>query len=578
MSTRVTPALTMEQLEAAILTDVVIRFADLWESTSRYSLLVKFEGQPAWQAIGNLTGRGVIRKADFNKPTDEEEYVPTALGFELCGNPEVLNRAKTATTVVFWTLKQMFKGERKKEPFTFDDFLWHVKELNPGKQFETADLKLGLYLAKDFNVLSMYGSDIKEVGQFRIADNTIGMPDPDAEWDRVMAQMNPGRWIAEESSRVMPEPTWEKIDPPLGHGGQSDVFLVRSPKRVAQRAACLQVIRRALHEGNQAELADALWSHSRPDDLSELGAMKVFKIREDSSEEQPLARLRQEFDILKQNRSGLPKLLDSNESERWIITEFFPNRTVEDNLLKYKGRPALALRAFLSVVNTVAQLHDEGIVHRDIKPANVFVRQDDELVLGDFGIVFVPDQPARLTRTNESVGPHDYMPPWADIGGRLENVSTKFDVYMLGKLLWCMVSGRAVLRREWFTQPQNDVSLMFSEDPHAHMINQILEKCVVEREQDCVGIHDIRAMVIAFLSVIEQGGQLLQKQVPRPCHICGNGCYEPELFRQNIPAFNMRLWNLSGGANDINVATVRLFVCNSCGHMAFFRTTPGAIS
>ena len=43
----------------------------------------------------------------------------------------------------------------------------------------------------------------------------------------------------------------------------------------------------------------------------------------------------------------------------------------------------LALRAFLSLVNTVTKLHDENIVHRDIKPANVFVRELDDLVLGD---------------------------------------------------------------------------------------------------------------------------------------------------------------------------------------------------
>ena len=104
----------------------------------------------------------------------------------------------------------------------------------------------------------------------------------------------------------------------------------------------------------------------------------------------------------------------------------------------------------MSLVNTVTQLHDENIVHRDIKPANVFVRELDDLVLGDFGIVFVPDQPVRLTRTNESVGPHEYMPPWAETGGRLNKVESNFNVYMLGKLLWCIVTGRLVLRREWF--------------------------------------------------------------------------------------------------------------------------------
>jgi serine/threonine protein kinase len=38
-------------------------------------------------------------------------------------------------------------------------------------------------------------------------------------------------------------------------------------------------------------------------------------------------------------------------------------------------------------VQTVAALHQEGYVRRDIKPANVFIRTNDELVLGDFGIL-----------------------------------------------------------------------------------------------------------------------------------------------------------------------------------------------
>ena len=440
------------------------RFANLRESTSRFSLLVKFEGQPTWQAIGNLVAHNMIRKSDVNQPTDEEEYLPTASAFEFCGNPELQRKARTATTIVLHTLKQMFKGERKKEGFTFDDFQRHVNDIFPKNTFDPSELKLGLYLAKDFNVLSSYGSDVKEVAQFRIAETAIGMANPETEWDRVVAILNPRQRIADESFPTLPSDQWEKIKP-LGGGGQSDVFLVRFPGRVSERAACLQKIRTALDGDKRADLADAMWSYSRPDSLSELGAMKVFKIREDSTEQQALHRLQQEIHVLREQRPGLPKLLDSNESERWIVTEYFPQKTLEDNISLYKGNVALGLKAFLSLVDTVKLLHAENIVHRDIKPANVFVKQDDQLVLGDFGIVYLPDRPTRLTRTNESVGPHDYMPPWGEVGGRLNNVDDKFDVYMLGKLLWCMVSGRLLLQREWFRRPENDVTRAFPYDP-----------------------------------------------------------------------------------------------------------------
>src|SRR5689334_1028758 len=108
MSTNIAPSLTMEKLQTAILADVVTRFVNLHESTSRFSLLVKFEGQPAWQAISNLAGRNMIRNVAVSKPTEDEEYLPTASGFEFCGILDLRNKAKTATTVVLHAVKQMF--------------------------------------------------------------------------------------------------------------------------------------------------------------------------------------------------------------------------------------------------------------------------------------------------------------------------------------------------------------------------------------------------------------------------------------------------------------------------------------
>ena len=551
-----------------------MRFVHLKGSTARRALLIKFINQPTADAIRNLVDGRVIRRKG-NVATVDEEYLPQAAAFEICDDSQLREEAKHAATVVLHTLQQMFIGDPKKEGYMFDDLRRHVSEIYPNQILTMRLLKLGLYLVTDLSVLMGFGfhqPDEIEVDTFHVAETVTNMPNPENQWDRVMAGFK--RFMAPDPSvnQLSAETVlWEHIRR-LGGGGQSDVFLVRSPERVTQRAVCLQTIRAALDGDRWAELAEAVWEYSRPDLTSELGAKKIFKIRPDSDEEQAVQRLKQEFQILQQNRPGLPKLLDSNEAERWIVTELFPNGTIEHNLDKYKGNPALALKAFLSLVNTVTQLHDEDIVHRDIKPANVFVREVDDLVLGDFGIVFVPDQPARLTRTNESVGPHDYMPPWAETGGRLNKVETDFDVYMLGKLLWCMVTGRPVLRREWFKRPENDVTVIFRHDPHAHMINAILEKSVVERQQDCVGIHNIRAMAIAFVSLLEDGGQLLQREVPRPCHVCGHGEYQPESFsnsRDVIPV-NVQFWV----GQEINLKRLEVYTCNSCGHIALFRTRP----
>jgi hypothetical protein len=336
---------TIEQLEAAIISDVVTRFVKLKESTSRRSLLIKFEGQPTGQTIANLTGRSIIRNRATNKPTEDEEYLPTAAAFELCGNSELRDKAKSATTVVLHTLKQMFKGERKKEGLTFEDLQSHVNRLYPNNMFDSSELRLGLYLAIDFHVFSSHSSPEGEVISFRIGESAIGMANPETEWDRVMAL-----WGVRSAARRVAETAeqnqqWEEIKR-LGGGGQSDVFLVRSPARATQRATCLQTIKAALFQGERAELAEAIFSYARPDSLPELGAKKLFKIRDDGGEEQALARLKQEMQVLQQNRPGLPRLLDSGEAERWIVTEYFPRGTVEDTFPSTKVTPPLRSKHF----------------------------------------------------------------------------------------------------------------------------------------------------------------------------------------------------------------------------------------
>jgi serine/threonine protein kinase len=371
---------------------------------------------------------------------------------------------------------------------------------------------------------------------------------------------------------------WEVIKL-LGGGGQSDVFLVRSPNRAAERATLVAKVQQ--HAGGcridgAADLAEAVWNYARPEVPSELGALKVFKIRPESStlppppgskEFEAIVRLKNEITALSRDLPGLPKLLGSNEGERWIVTEYFPKRTLEDHPLKYKGKVAPALKAFRSLVQTVAILQKEGYVHRDIKPANVFVRKDDELVLGDFGIVYLPNAQHRVTLTGERVGPRDHMPSWANLGGRHENVHPRDDVYMLGKLLWSMLDGHAVLPREYHKHPEYefDLTKTFPNEPHMHLINAILDKCIVEQADQCLpGAQELLPWIDEVAGIIEG--------VPRPCHVCGKGFYQTVSLRdnpQNKP-LGLRFWVM--GTGDISTIPANPLACDYCGHIELFTT------
>jgi serine/threonine protein kinase len=341
-------------------------------------------------------------------------------------------------------------------------------------------------------------------------------------------------------------------------------------------------------------LADAIASYVRKEDIPELGALKRFKIppitgnallpTPGSDEYEAVQRMNSEIGALRENIPGLPRLLDANESDRWVVTEYFPEKSLEHQPTRYRGNVLAALKAFRSLVESVKAIHKLGMVHRDIKPANVFIRNADELVLGDFGIVYLPGVPDRVTVTGERVGPRDYMPPWTNLGRRHAVVKPNIDIFMLGKLLWSMVDGRILLPYTYHQHPQYDFNLTqtFPGDPNMNWINRILDKCVVEHEMDCtITADELLSMVDAMVRTIERGGQLLANGVPRPCRVCGVGFYTPDLTFSNSPAvrqaefIGVRMW--PSGTGTPAMLNVHPFICDNCGHVELFtRAAPGA--
>lgn len=382
---------------------------------------------------------------------------------------------------------------------------------------------------------------------------------------------------ANSTATATPE-RWEKLNP-LGEGGQSRVFLVRSPLRATERRNASDAVLRSnpwapYVGGNPTEiserverLASSIWSYARPDQLPELGALKTFKIPKDETEAaEALGRLKNEITILQQDRPGFVKLLDANENERWIVTEFMPLGTLDKKPHLFKGNAYAALTAFRSLAAAVAGLHSDNCVHRDIKPANVFLGDDGNLILGDFGLVFLPEGGERITLTDERVGPRDYMPQWADLGERLEKVHTNFDVYMLGKLLWCMVAGRLKLPREYHNREQYDLKVLFPNDPNMVAVDAIVKKCVVEEPAECLtSARELLSLVDEYLAVIQNGGQPMNEGTPTFCRVCGRGRYKRMQLAPGVSGKPVVGLSMAGMPFQASI-----FKCDNCQHFQFF--------
>ncbi|WP_342378728.1 protein kinase [Myxococcus stipitatus] len=138
---------------------------------------------------------------------------------------------------------------------------------------------------------------------------------------------------------------------------------------------------------------------------------------------------------------------------RFLVMEHVPLPTLAERLARAAGPvPAQELPALaLSVADTVARVHEQGLAHCDLKPEHLFLNEDGggQVRVFDFGLVrgtspvegaTLPGEGLSVSDSSGFAGTAEYMAPEQCAGN--SDVDTRTDVYALGVLLYEMLTGR----------------------------------------------------------------------------------------------------------------------------------------
>ncbi len=119
----------------------------------------------------------------------------------------------------------------------------------------------------------------------------------------------------------------------------------------------------------------------------------------------------------------------------YMVMEYLPGGGLKQ-WIQSGMRPEEALQVLSQVATALDYAHAHGVVHRDIKPDNLMFREDNSVVLMDFGIA--QRRRGQNGQTGgEILGTPAYMSPEQLLGGEVDGRS---DLYSLGILFFEMLT------------------------------------------------------------------------------------------------------------------------------------------
>jgi serine/threonine protein kinase/tetratricopeptide (TPR) repeat protein len=135
---------------------------------------------------------------------------------------------------------------------------------------------------------------------------------------------------------------------------------------------------------------------------------------------------------------------ETPDGQMFICMSCYEGKTLKEKISKGPLKLEEAVILAVQIARGLAKAHGQGIVHRDIKPANIFVTEEGQVKIFDFGIAKLAGQ-TRLTKADSTVGTIAYMSPEQTRG---EDVDQRTDIWALGIVLYEMVTGKLPFQGE----------------------------------------------------------------------------------------------------------------------------------
>jgi len=300
---------------------------------------------------------------------------------------------------------------------------------------------------------------------------------------------------------------------------------LKSASYPATFAAGRYQIKRLIGEGGQKRVYLA-------QDTYLVREVVISVLKTEHLDQNGVIRLRREAQMMGRlgNHPHIVTVHDIGEEggQPYIVSQFIEGGSVAD-LLRDSESHRLPIKQTIQIgeqlCQALAYAHSRGVVHRDLKPENVWLTQDGQVMLGDFGLAIGLDL-SRVSLKGMVVGTVLYMSPEQVLG---HQISAQSDLYSLGVMLYEMVTGRplflgdtlvAIISQHVNTPPVAP-SWHNAETPEAleRLILQMLAKEPDERPQSAAAVE--QSLKVIASSSVEMAQRPVQQDAKSLARLAG---------------------------------------------------------
>lgn len=218
------------------------------------------------------------------------------------------------------------------------------------------------------------------------------------------------------------------------------------------------------------------------------------------------------------------EFIDNSVKYLYVIMDFVDGQDLAHFITNNTLSAEYATTIFKDILSGVEAIHSQHIIHRDLKPANIYITQDSQIKILDFGLSKLIDFTS-ITSTGAEIGSPLYMSPEQVRDGK--NIDYRSDYYALGVIFYELLSksnpyGKVQSRTELYykivNEPPISIRQFVPTIPNAidNLLSALLEKENYKRPNNVQEIHEY-----------------LDSLSPEKAEIC----------KEFIPSFFLRTWN-----------------------------------